>query len=206
MTLPRRVADVLSDHVTMQVECIGRMYLNLYVPKLAFADGIAHFFRAHRGQPFVSSALMDPITKSFLGAIHGFVAKEGVDLVHFQKGERKDDIAHGMARPRALATSRTRRVGSRISLVNDRRVRGHERVPSGLVRSRTPLVGCFWASPASPRTPEVAGISIQAERVADDRLGQLRGLGATQQKTQHSRLVRSHAVGWRLAAWCEHLL
>jgi hypothetical protein len=95
MTLPRSVADVLSDHVTMQLECIDRMYLNLYVPKLAFADGIAHFFRAHRGQPFVSSALMDPITKSFVGAIHGFVTLEGLDLVHFQKGERKDDIAHG---------------------------------------------------------------------------------------------------------------
>jgi hypothetical protein len=94
MTLPRTAADVLADHVTMEVECIDRMYLNVYVPKLAFADGIAHFFRTHRGQPFVSSALMDPITKGFVATIHRFVTTEGVDLVQFRKGERKDDVAH----------------------------------------------------------------------------------------------------------------
>jgi hypothetical protein len=34
MTLPRTVADVLSEHVSFEVECIGRMYLNVYVPQL----------------------------------------------------------------------------------------------------------------------------------------------------------------------------
>ena len=34
MTLPRTVADVLSDHVVFEVECIDRMYLNVYVPTL----------------------------------------------------------------------------------------------------------------------------------------------------------------------------
>jgi hypothetical protein len=32
MTLPRSAADVLADHVTFEVECIDRMYLNVYVP------------------------------------------------------------------------------------------------------------------------------------------------------------------------------
>ena len=39
MTVPRSVADVLADHVTLEVECIDRMYLNLYVPKLQYASG-----------------------------------------------------------------------------------------------------------------------------------------------------------------------
>jgi hypothetical protein len=34
MTLPRTVADVLSEHVSFEVECIDRMYLNVYVPQL----------------------------------------------------------------------------------------------------------------------------------------------------------------------------
>ena len=34
MTLPRTVADVLSEHVAFEVECIDRMYLNVYVPQL----------------------------------------------------------------------------------------------------------------------------------------------------------------------------
>ena len=40
MTLARSVADVLSDHVTLEVECIDRMYLNLYVPKLQYEGGV----------------------------------------------------------------------------------------------------------------------------------------------------------------------
>jgi hypothetical protein len=94
MTLPRSAADVLADHVTMELECIDRMYLNLYVPKLAFTDGIVHFFRVHQGQPFASSALMTPITNSFVASIHGFIDSHGLDLVHFKKDQRKDDVAH----------------------------------------------------------------------------------------------------------------
>ena len=94
MTLARSVADVLSDHVTLEVECIDRMYLNLYVPKLQYAGGVVGFFRGHRGATFASSALMDPITKDFVAGIYQFVKREGVDLVSFEKGQRKDDIAH----------------------------------------------------------------------------------------------------------------
>src|ERR1019366_4087977 len=94
MTLARSVADVLSDHVTLEVECIDRMYLNLYVPKLQYESGIVGFFRGHLGYTFASSALMDPITKGFVREIERFVAKAGVDLVSFEKGQRKDDVAH----------------------------------------------------------------------------------------------------------------
>ena len=36
MTLPRSVADVLASHVTLELECIDRMYLNVYQPKLMY--------------------------------------------------------------------------------------------------------------------------------------------------------------------------
>lgn len=94
MTLPRSVADVLADHVTLEVECIDRMYLNLYQPRLQHELGVVGFFKAHRGFPFVSSALMDPISKAFVSAIHRFVADQGVDLVDFRPGQRKDEVAH----------------------------------------------------------------------------------------------------------------
>jgi hypothetical protein len=94
MTLARSVADVLSDHVTLEIESIDRMYLNLYVPKLQYESGIVGFFRGHLGYTFASSALMDPITKDFVKAIERFCEDEGVDLIRFEKGQRKDDIAH----------------------------------------------------------------------------------------------------------------
>jgi hypothetical protein len=60
MTVPRTAADVLDDHVTFELECIDRLYLNLYQPKLQHELGVVGFFKGHRGFQFVSSALMDP--------------------------------------------------------------------------------------------------------------------------------------------------
>src|SRR5262245_35235212 len=48
MSLPRSVADVLREHVTLEVECIDRMYLNAYVPGLQYESGVAAFFLKHR--------------------------------------------------------------------------------------------------------------------------------------------------------------
>lgn len=93
MTLPRSVADVLAEHVTLEVECIDRMYLNLYQSRLQHEGGVAGFFKYHRGMPVVSSVLMDPMTKAFVAAIHRFIKDRDVPLVDFRPGERKDDIA-----------------------------------------------------------------------------------------------------------------
>ena len=93
MSLPPSVAEVLAEHVTLEVEGIDRMYLNVYVPQLQREQGVASFFRFHRGHRFVSSALMDPISKSFVAALEEFAQREKIPVVHFRKGQRKDDIA-----------------------------------------------------------------------------------------------------------------
>jgi hypothetical protein len=93
MTLPRSAADVLKDHVTLEVEGIDRLYLNVYQPRLQTDRGVAAFFRFHRGESFASSALMDPISKSFIAEVERFVEREQVPLITFAKGQRKDDIA-----------------------------------------------------------------------------------------------------------------
>jgi hypothetical protein len=94
MTLPRTVADVLADHVTLEIEAIDRMYCNVYVPQLQHVNGVVGFFRGHRGEPFASSALMDPVSKAFVAAIHRFCRDRNVPMVDFAKGQRKDDVAH----------------------------------------------------------------------------------------------------------------
>ena len=68
------------------------MYLNVWVPRLAYGGGVSGFFVGHRGYAYASTALMDPMTKAFVADIHGFVASRGLELVHFAKGQRKDDI------------------------------------------------------------------------------------------------------------------
>jgi hypothetical protein len=93
MTLPRTAADVLADHVTLEIESPDRMYINMVVRQLQRELGVVGFFKHHRGMPFASGALMDPISKAFVAAIERFVAEQGVDLVRFTKDQRKDDLA-----------------------------------------------------------------------------------------------------------------
>ena len=69
MTIARSAADVLSGHVTLEVECVDRMYLNLYVSKLQYESGVVGFLREHRGATFASSARMAPMTRQFVSEI-----------------------------------------------------------------------------------------------------------------------------------------
>jgi hypothetical protein len=87
------VAEVLKQHVTLEIEGIDRMYLNAYVPKLQHALGVVSFFRFHQGYAFASSALMEPITKAFIAGIERFAREHAVPLIPFAKGQRKDDVA-----------------------------------------------------------------------------------------------------------------
>lgn len=93
MSVPRSVADVIRNHVTLEVEGIDRMYLNVYQPKLQTEKQAACFFRFHRGQPVASSSLMGVMTKEFLAKVDAFVEQQQIPVVHFKKGQRKDDIA-----------------------------------------------------------------------------------------------------------------
>lgn len=92
MSIPRSVADVLREHVTLEVESIDRMYLNVYQPRLQYDRGVASFFRFHRGHRFASSALMEPISNAFIADVERFVKRQRVPLITFRKGERKEDI------------------------------------------------------------------------------------------------------------------
>jgi hypothetical protein len=92
MSLPRTVGEILDDHTTLEVECIDRMYLNVYVPGLQSEGSVAWFFRTHRGQLFASSALMAPMSRAFVAAIEAFVAEHAVPLIPFAKGQRKDEV------------------------------------------------------------------------------------------------------------------
>jgi hypothetical protein len=95
MSVPRTVAEVIREHVTLAVEGIDRMYLNVYQPKLQHDGGVITFFRYHRHQPVVSSALMEPISTAFIKNVETFAQENGLPFFTFDKGARKDDVAAG---------------------------------------------------------------------------------------------------------------
>jgi len=95
--IAQSVAEIVKRHVKLTVEGIDRMYLNVYVPGLQYEQGIIRFFRHHRGQPLPSAALMSPMTRGFVAMLEDFVARHGIPLVQFEKGQRKDTVIFALA-------------------------------------------------------------------------------------------------------------
>ena len=93
MTLPRTAAEVLSGHVTLEVRCIDRVMLTFRQPRLQYGQGIRDFFCQHRGNRFVSPALMLPMTELFAADIHHYIDTRRPDLFRFAKGQSKDQLA-----------------------------------------------------------------------------------------------------------------
>lgn len=97
MTLPRSDPDVLACHVTLEVECIDRMYLNVYVPKLQFVEAWCRSCAptaASRPPPrrcWSRSARTSP--PACTAGLYRFAKDQGVAIVDFIKGQRKDDLA-----------------------------------------------------------------------------------------------------------------
>src|SRR4029077_578257 len=86
------VAAILDHHVRLSVECIDRMYLNVYVPALQIDRGVAWFFRGHRRQPVASSVLMAPMSRSFVAALERYADVHEIEVVQFRPRERQDDV------------------------------------------------------------------------------------------------------------------
>ena len=89
----KNVAEILANHVTFELEAIDRMYLNAYVPSLQTGGGFVWFVKTQLGARVPSTTMVAPLSERFVEAIERFVAAEGIDLVTFEKGQRKDDVA-----------------------------------------------------------------------------------------------------------------
>jgi hypothetical protein len=90
--ITRSVAQLLAEHVTLDVEGIDRLYLNAYQPRLQTGAGVAAFFKGHRGARVASTTLMAPMSRAFVGEIERFARREEMEVVRFTKGQRKDTV------------------------------------------------------------------------------------------------------------------
>ena len=85
-------ADMVAGHVTLDISCLDRVYLNGYVAKLQTPGGVVYFFHDHRGKPIVSPALFEPIGEKFRRDIKDWAQANGIPLIRFKAGERKADV------------------------------------------------------------------------------------------------------------------
>ena len=85
------VAELIKEHVTLTVECVDRLYLNGYVPRLQSEGGVIGFL-LHRGQKIPSPAVFGQITAAFKDGLRAWCRARDIPWLEFKKGERKDDV------------------------------------------------------------------------------------------------------------------
>ena len=116
------VAQGVDGRILACGEPIDRVYLNVYVPMLQAGAGTAHFLPKVRGNPVLSSALMEPITRGFVVAIKRYSATEGTDLIQFERTERQDErtgpICSTSRRTKGCSTPTRRRRTLRSTVAN----------------------------------------------------------------------------------------
>ena len=88
MTVARSVADVVSEHVVFEVDCIDRMYLNVYVPGLQSRARAGRLRASAVGIAGRLPASLARITDAFSAAVHRLARDHGVPWVDFVKGQR----------------------------------------------------------------------------------------------------------------------
>lgn len=87
------VKEVLTNKVTLDIECIDRVYLNGYVKYLQMPGGLITFIREQMGFPIPSPMLLPPVTRAFRKSVEQYAKKHGLSIVDFAKGEDKDKKA-----------------------------------------------------------------------------------------------------------------
>jgi hypothetical protein len=85
------VAELIQDQVTLTVDCVDRVYLNVDGPRLPASGGVVSFLR-HRGQRVLSPAVFGQITEAFKTGLRTWATERGIPWLEFSKGQRKDDV------------------------------------------------------------------------------------------------------------------
>src|SRR5262249_31932753 len=93
MNWPRSVAEVLNDHVVLELESLDRVDLNVYQPELQTPRAVFQFLRDHSGRGSVSSHPMKEISERFLKSIDRFALDHNIPIISFERGQRKEDLA-----------------------------------------------------------------------------------------------------------------
>ena len=89
---PVTVNDILDGHVSLDVECLDRLYLNGYVPTLQTSGAVVNFLTHHLGFPIPSPAVVNRLGERFRTAVDVFAKTNGIPVVRFGKGDRKVEV------------------------------------------------------------------------------------------------------------------
>jgi hypothetical protein len=84
---------LLRDHITIRCRSIDRIFLQAYVPRLQAVGDVCMFLRWQRKYPIPSSAAFGKIGDAYVKAVYRFAEANHIPVVHFKKGEKKEETA-----------------------------------------------------------------------------------------------------------------
>ena len=101
MTTVTNINDMLDGHVGLDLDCIDRLFLNAYVPKLQVGGQVVTFLTEHLGFPIPSPALLEKIGNRFRREVKAFAAEHEVPILQLKKPDRSrwDDRKLDHVRP-----------------------------------------------------------------------------------------------------------
>ena len=85
------VNDLVDGHVSLEIGCLDRIYLNGYVPNLQVGGQVVSFMTQHLGCPIPSPAILERIGTGCRRSVSAFAESEHIPVVRFSKGDRKID-------------------------------------------------------------------------------------------------------------------
>ena len=106
------VARILAENVSLRIASVDRIGIGAYIPTMVHEGGLVGFL-LHRarlrnpGGTIPSPALLDANHRRMVSDFDDFVARTGVPVVRFYKGQVKEDIA----RPYQVAAATEGRTG-----------------------------------------------------------------------------------------------
>src|SRR5262249_27630707 len=96
------IPELLNNHVTLEVECLDRLYLNGYIGSLASSGGLVTFMREQLGKPIPSPVVLGQITEKFRESVKALVEREQIPIYQFEHKERKDHVANRFREQRGI--------------------------------------------------------------------------------------------------------
>ena len=143
------INEVLDGHVTLEVECVDRMLLNMYVPCLQVGGQVVNFLTRHLGNPVPSPALFAKIGNRFVRDVKAFAAAKDIPIIRLAKPDRLrwDDRKIDHVRPYVDAAEADGRFGV-VAIVS---AQEFQFVFGGRNRSDIPGVASFDFTKSSRR-------------------------------------------------------
>src|ERR1039458_4954422 len=83
------IPELLDGHITLEVECLDRLYLNGYIGRLATGPELSMFMRNQLGKPVPSPVVLGQVSERFREAVKTLA-------------EREDDIANNFRKQRPV--------------------------------------------------------------------------------------------------------